>query len=462
MPTECNSEVFRFPEVAKKAVVAGFDGGMMTSDAGMLLLGQADRALRLTERLAGCFTDTRNPVLVEHTVKTLVKQRVYGIALGYEDLSDHDEWRHDPVLATQVGKLKARRSDCAPVAGKSTLNRLELSRATPTRYHKLAHNAEEIEQSFVDLFQESYRTPPEEIILDLDATDDPIHGHQEGRFFHGYYDCYCYLPLYIFCGDQLLAAKLRVSNIDAAAGATEEVQRIVAQLRASWPKTRIVLRADSGFCREELMSWCERNGVDYVFGLARNNRLVKQIGKQLAAAKDDSETTGHSARRFKEFLWTTQKSWSRHRRVIGKAEWTQGAANPRFIVTSLTKAQGYGNGQALYERTYCARGEMENRIKECQADLFADRTSTATLEANQLRLWMASMAYVLIESIRRLALTTTQLAEATCGTIRRKLFKIGALVTVSVRRIKIGCATACPYKHVFATAYAALATVNSS
>jgi hypothetical protein len=462
MPTECNSELFRFPDVAKKAVVAGFDGGMMTSDAGMLLLGQADRAIRLTERLAGCFTDTRNPVLVEHTVETLVKQRVYGIALGYEDLSDHDELRHDAVLATQVGKLKAHRSDCAPVAGKSTLNRLELSRATPTRYHKVAHNAEGIEQAFVDLFQESYRAPPEEIILDLDATDDPIHGHQEGRFFHGYYDCYCYLPLYIFCGDQLLAAKLRVSNIDAAAGATEEVERIVTRLRRTWPKTRIILRADSGFCREELMAWCEANNVHYLFGLAKNVRLVKQIGKQLAAARAESDKTGQPARRFKEFMWTTQKSWSRRRRVIGKAEWTQGGANPRFIVTSLTKAHGYGQGHALYEKTYCARGEMENRIKECQADLFADRTSTATLEANQLRLWMASMAYVLIESIRRLALGTTQLAQATCGTIRRKLFKIGALVTVSVRRIKIACATACPYKHVFATAYAALATVNSS
>jgi hypothetical protein len=462
MPTECTSELFRFPDVEKKAVVAGFDGGMITSDAGVLLLGQADRAIGLTRRLAQCFTDHRDAKLIEHTVSTLIKQRVYGIALGYEDLNDHDELRHDPVLATQVGKLKANRKDCAPVAGKSTLNRLELSRAAPTRYHKIAHNAAEIEQSFVDLFEESHRKPPKEIILDLDATDDPIHGHQEGRFFHGYYDGYCYLPLYIFCGDQLLAAKLRVSNIDAAAGAAEEVRRIVAQLRTSWPKTRIILRADSGFCREELMTWCEANNVHYLFGLAKNARLVKQIGKQLAAAKTESEKTGQPARRFKEFMWTTQKSWGRRRRVIGKAEWTQGGANPRFIVTSLTEAEGFGNGRALYEKTYCARGEMENRIKECQADLFADRTSTATLQANQLRLWMASMAYVLVESMRRLALTTTQLAQATCGTIRNKLLKIGALVTISVRRVKIACATACPYKHVFATAYAALAAHNSS
>jgi hypothetical protein len=462
MQTECSNEVFQFPAVEKKAVVAGFDGGKITSDAGMLLLGQADRVIGMTKRLAGCFTDTRDARFIEHTVTTLVRQRVFGIALGYEDLNDHDELRHDPVLATAIGKLEANRKDCAPAAGKSTLNRLELSRAMPTRYHKIAHDGSAIEHLLVDLFIESHKQAPEEIILDLDATDDPIHGHQEGRFFHGYYDCYCYLPLYIFCGDQLLASKLRVSNIDGAAGATEEVERIIAQLRRKWPKTRIILRADGGFCRETLMAWCEANDVHYLFGLAKNPRLVKQISKQLAAAKTASDKTKQPARRFKEFMWTTHKSWSRRRRVVGKAEWTQGEANPRFIVTSLTKAEGYGDGQALYEKTYCARGEMENRIKECQMDLFADRTSTATLQANQLRLWMASMAYVLVESVRRLALSTTSLAQATCGTIRRKLFKIGALVTISVRRIKIACATACPYKHVFAAAHAALVAQNSS
>jgi Transposase DDE domain group 1 len=461
MPTECNRELFQFPDVEKKAVVAGFDGGVITTDAGGMLLGQADRAIRLTKRMAACFTDHRDPVFVEHTVETLITQRIFGIALGYEDLNDHDELRHDRVLATLVGKLEANRKDCAPVAGKSTLNRLELSRAMPTRYHKVAHDAEAIERLPVDLFQESYKRPPKEIILDLDATDDPLHGDQEGKFFHGYYNCYCYLPLYIFCGDQLLASKLRVSNIDGAAGALEEMQRIIGQLRRRWPKTRIVLRADSGFCREELMAWCEANNVHYLFGLARNERLVKAIRKQLAAAKAESEKTGQPARRFKEFRWTTRKSWSCRRRVVGKAEWTQGEANPRFIVTSLTKAEDYGDGRALYEKTYCARGEMENRIKECQADLFAGRTSTATLQANQLRLWMASMAYILVESIRRLALKKTQLAQATCGTIRRKLFKIGALVTISVRRVKIACATACPYKQVFASAYTALAALDS-
>jgi Transposase DDE domain group 1 len=461
MPTECSTKFFDFARVESKTVVAGFDGGMITSDAGALLLGQADRAIGMADRLARCFTDHRDPVLVEHMVGTLIKQRVYGIALGYEDLNDHDEFRHDPVLATLVGKLEARRKDCAPAGGKSTLNRLELSRATPTRYHKIAHDAGAIEALFVDLFLDAHKAPSREIILDLDATDDPLHGHQEGRFFHGYYDCYCYLPLYIFCGDQLLAARLRPANIDGSAGASVEVARLVTQIRKRWPGTRIILRADSGFCREELMGWCEANGVHYLFGLARNERLVKQISGQLAAVRAESEETGRPARRFREFMWSTRKSWSRRRRVVGKAEWTQGEANPRFIVTSLTGAEGYGDGRVLYEKIYCARGEMENRIKECQMDLFADRTSTATLQANQLRLWFASMAYVLVESVRRLALGKTQLAQATCGTIRRKLFKIGALVTISVRRVKIACASACPYQGVFASAYTALATLDS-
>ena len=354
-------------------------------------------------------------------------------------------------MAVLAGKLSARRKDCAPVAGKSTLNRLELSRPEATRYHKVSYEAEAIEALFGALFLESFKAPPEEIILDLDATDDPLHGHQEGRFFHGYYDCYCYLPLYIFCGDQLLAAKLRPSDIDGAAGAVEEVRRIVAQIRRRWPDVRIVLRADSGFAREALMAWCEANGVDYIFGLARNTRLVAEIADELGKARDESTASGKPARRFKDFVWRTRDSWSRERRVIGKAEWTQGEANPRFIVTTLTEQDG--DGRKLYETVYCARGEMENRIKECQIDLFADRTSTATMRANQLRLWFASMAYVLVESIRRLALQTTDLANATCGTIRRKLFKIGALVTISVRRVKLAMASGCPYKPAFETVH---------
>jgi hypothetical protein len=352
--------------------------------------------------------------------------------------------RHDPVMAILAGKLQARRKDCAPVAGKSTLNRLELSRSQATRYHKISHDEKAIERLLVDLFLEAHGRAPKQIILDLDATDDPLHGHQEGRFFHGYYDCYCYLPLYVFCGDQLVAAKLRPANIDASAGAVEEIARIVGQVRKSWPAVRIVLRADSGFAREALMAWCETNGVAYIFGLAKNKRLVQAIAAELTEAKEESKTSDKPARRFKELSWSTRKSWSRERRVIAKAEWTQGEANPRFILGSSPRTTSLsperGDARHLYEKVYCARGEMENRIKECQLDLYADRTSTATFRANQLRLWFASMAYVLIDSLRRIALPGSDLAQATCGTIRRKLFKIGALVTISVRRIKLAMA----------------------
>ena len=460
MPTECSTDWFGFARVEGRDVVAAFDGGAITSDAGALLLGSTNRAIKLIDRFAGCFRDGRCQELVEHRVETLVGQRVLGIALGYEDLNDHDELRHDPVMAVLAGKLEAHRKDCAPVAGKSTLNRLELSRPEATRYHKIAHDRAAIEGLLVDLFIETHEQPPEEIILDLDATDDPLHGRQEGRFFHGYYDCYCYLPLYVFCGDQLLAAKLRTANIDASAGAMEEIARIVGQVRKPWPGVRILLRADSGFAREAVMAWCEANGVDYIFGLAKNKRLARAIAAELIQAKKESKTSGNPARRFKEFNWSTRKSWSRERRVIAKAEWTQDKANPRFIVTSLSQAKG--DARHLYEKVYCARGEMENRIKECQLDLFADRTSTATFSANQLRLWFASMAYVLIDSLRRIALPGTDLAQATCATIRRKLFKIGALVTISVRRIKLAMASGCPYQTVFAQAHRALAAIDTT
>jgi hypothetical protein len=357
-------------------------------------------------------------------------------------------------MAVLAGKLSARRKDCAPVAGKSTLNRLELSRAEPTRYHKISHDEAAIEGLFVDLFLEAHAKAPKQIILDLDATDDPLHGHQEGRFFQGYYNCYCYLPLYIFCGRHLLAAKLRPSNIDGAAGSVAEAARIIGQIRRCWPRTRILLRADSGFCREDLMAWCEANRVDYLFGLARNTRLVAEISAELAAARAESEQTDKPARRFKDFTWSTLDSWSRPRRVVGKAEWTQGEANPRFVVTSLGRDET--EARHLYEKTYCARGEMENRIKECQLDLFADRTSANPMRANQLRLWFASMAYVLVAALRRIGLRHAQFADATCGTIRLKLLKIGALVTISVRRIKIAMASGCPYAHEFGLAHALL------
>jgi Transposase DDE domain group 1 len=442
MPTECSAEVFDFGIVETRTVEAAFDAGLVTSDAGGLLLGATDRAINLVARFSSCFHDERRAELIEHEVATLVGQRVYGIALGYEDLNDHDELRHDPMMAVLAGKLAARREDCAPVAGKSTLNRLELSKLEPTRYHKISHNPVAIKKLLVDLFLEAHERAPKQIILDLDATDDPLHGEQEGRFFHGYYDCYCYLPLYVFCGRHLLAAKLRRANIDGAAGSVQEVARIVAQLRRRWARVRILLRADSSFAREDLMAWCEANGVDFLFGLAKTERLIVEIKTELDLAAAKSGRSGKPERRFKDFMWTTRASWSRRRRVVAKAEWTQGEANPRFVVTSLRRDEC--KARYIYEKVYCARGDMENRIKECQLDLYADRTSTATMRANQLRLWFYSMAYVLLCATRRIGLHDTEFAKATCGTIRLKLLKIGALVRVSVRRIKIAMASACP------------------
>ena len=459
MQTECSVDLFGFAPVAGRAVVAGFDGGKMTSDAGAVLLGATDRTIGLIERFAGCFTDHREADLIEHKVATLVGQRVFGLALGYEDLINHDELRHDPVMAILAGKLEARRSNCAPLAGKSTLNRLERSPTEPSRYHKISYEAAKIEGLFVDLFLDAHAAPPPQIILDLDATDDPLHGHQEGRFFHGYYDNYCYLPLYIFCGRHLLAAKLRPANIDASAGSVEEASRIVTQIRRRWPAVRITLRADAGFAREGLMTWCENNRVDFLFGLARNSRLVGEIAAELAAAAELSQRTGQPARRFKDFAWRTRDSWSCERRVIAKAEWTKGEANPRFIVTSLTREEH--QARHLYEKLYCARGEMENRIKECQLDLYADRTSTHTMRANQLRLWFASIAYVLVCALRRIGLAHTQFAKASCGTIRLRLLKIGALVGTSVRRIKLAMPSAFPYQAEYRAAHAALAATGN-
>ena len=454
MPTQCSRDLFGYEVVEGRQVVAAFDGGEVTSDAGALLLGATDRAIGLVTRFAACFDDGRVQDQIEHTVEAMVAQRVFGIALGYEDLIDHDQLRHDPVLATLAGKLTAKRRDCAPLAGKSTLNRLEHAPLTPSRYHKIGHDPAAIEGLFVALFLEAHRTPPPQIILDLDATDDRVHGHQEGRFFHGYYDCYCYLPLYVFCGRHLLAAKLRRSNIDASAGALAEIERIVAQIRARWPKVEILLRADSGFARDDLMAWCEAHRVDFVFGLARNDRLLGQIADDLAAVEVTSLERGAPARRFADFAWRTLDSWSRERRVVAKAEHLPKGSNPRFVVTSLPASAI--DARTLYEDLYCARGEVENRIKEQQLDLFADRTSAVTMRANQLRLWFASFAYVLIEALRRIGLRFTQFATATCGTIRLKLLKIGAQVRVSVRRIKVAMASACPFQTEYHLAYLSL------
>jgi Transposase DDE domain group 1 len=452
MLTECRQDSLDFSSLGGRKVTAAFDGGSITSNAGALLLRETDRRIGLSRQVSACFKDGRRQDRVEHAVETLVAQRIHGIALGYEDLNDHDELRHDPVLGLVSGKAEAHRQDCAVLAGKSTLNRLEHApRTEDDRYRKLSVDEGAMKRLFVSLFLKSHPTPPERIILDLDATDDPIHGDQEGRFFHGYYKGYCYLPLYIFCGRELLLAKLRPSNIDASAGAKEEAAFIVAQIRQSWPTVDIWLRADSGFCREEVMAWCEDNGVHYVFGLARNARLEASIANELAEAQAKAKESGKPERIFKELRYQTHKSWSRERRVVAKAEHLLKGPNPRFIVTSLG-CEAF-EAQELYEKIYCARGEMENRIKECQLDLFADRTSAASLRANQLRLWFASLAYVLVTALRRMALQGTELAQATAGTIRLKLLKLGALVTLSVRRVKIAIASACPLKGVFANAH---------
>jgi len=454
MRTQCNAEQLEFSCIGRRRVVAAFDGGQVSSDAGALLLAHTDRAIGLIDRLAGCFVDGRAPELIEHSVRTLVAQRVLGIAAGYEDLNDHDALRADPLWGSLIGKLTARRRDCEPLAGKSTLNRLERSADRQGRYHKISHDGRAIEGLFVDLFLQAHARPPRRIVLDLDATDDPLHGEQEGRFFHGYYDGYCYLPLYIFCGRHLLVAKLRRADGDGAVGSVEEVQRIVAQIRQRWPKVQIILRADSGFAREALMGWCEQNTVDYLFGLARNARLQRVIGKQMQQAKEQAARTGKPARVFRDFTYRTRKSWSRTRRVVGKAEHLGGKANPRFVVTSLPKSQW--PMQELYEKRYCARGEMENRIKEAQLQLFADRTSTHTFKANQLRLWLSSFAYVLIEALRRLGLKGTSLSMASANSIRIKLIKIGALIAISVRRLKLAMSSAHPYQPEFIAAFHAL------
>jgi hypothetical protein len=450
--TQCSETLFPFEAHFSRRVVAEFSGERLTTEGGSLLLRAADRKIGLLRRVVGCFSDTRDPQRIEHELSEMLAQRIYGLALGYEDLNDHEQLRQDPLLGVLAGK----RNLGEPLAGKSTLNRLELTPVgspAAERYNKISYSAEALDALLVDLFLEAHPRAPREIVLDLDATDTPLHGRQEARFFHGYYGHYCYLPLYVFCGDHLLCARLRPSNIDASAGSLEEVQRIVRQIRARWPKTRIILRADSGFCREELLAWCENNDVDYVFGFARNQRLRRIIGRAMQQAKQEHRRTGKPARVFCEFAYRTKKSWSRARRVIAKAEQIAGKENPRYLVTSLG-AQDWP-AQKLYEQLYCARGEMENRIKE-QLSLFADRMSTETLRANQLRLYFSSLAYALVEALRRLGLAGTEWAQAQADTIRLKLLKIAAQVRVTARRIWVRYSCAYPWQNVFAAAWAAL------
>ena len=463
MPTECNQESFQFHPLRKRQVRGRFDGGAITSDAGGLLLREVEKRTGIVAQLAACFRDHRDPARIEHTVEELVAQRVYGLAMGYEDLNDHEELRRDPLLAVLVEKAdpqgedrRRERDTGQALAGKSTLNRLELTGAEVSedeRYKKIALDAAAVDRMVVEVFLEAHREAPPEIILDLDCTDDPLHGEQEGRFFHGYYGHYCYLPLYIFCGEHLLGARLRPSNIDPAAGSKRELERIIAQIRAAWPEVRIIVRGDSGFCREELMAWCEEQGIDYVLGLAKNERVKAAITAELEQAAEQYRQTGRAARVFQEFAYQTRESWSRARRVIAKAEHLEKGSNPRFVVTSLGADQW--PAQALYENLYCARGEMENRIKE-QLMLFADRTSTAFLRSNQIRLYFSSAAYLLMHALRRLALRGTELAQAQCVTIRLKLLKIGALIRVTVRKVWLSLAGGYPYVDLFRQVYAQL------
>ncbi len=461
MHTDCNAERMEFQALGRRAVVGCFDGGPMTSDAGGLLLREVEARTGILEQFSACFVDHRHADLIEHTVADLIAQRVYALALGYEDLNDHDRLRGDPLLATLVGKTdplgadrKAHRDQGKALAGKSTLNRLELTPPdadSASRYKKIVLDPGAVDRFFVDVFLAAHTRAPDRIVLDVDATDDPLHGEQEGRFFHGYYRNYCYLPLYIFCGDHLLCARLRCSNQDGAAGAQEELARIVGQIQQAWPQTQIVIRADSGFCREDLMAWCEATaGVEYCLGLARNTRLASSIEDELRQAMQQYQETGRAARVFKDFSYQTRKSWSRARRVIAKAEHLPKGANPRFIVTSFSPEAF--PGRALYEDLYCARGEMENRIKEQQLDMFADRTSASLMRANQIRLWLSSVAYTLVQTLRRIALRGTKMARAQCATIRVRLLKIGARVRVSVRRVFISLPRAAPAQEIFAIA----------
>jgi len=446
--------------------VASFDGGDITSDAGSMLLRAADDRIGLLDRFAGCFSDYRDARRVEHSVAELARQRVFGLALGYEDLVDHDDLRRDPLLSSLVGKrdlLGARRGERDRghgLAGSRTLNRLELSRpetAGRDRYRRISLDHEAVDRLFVDVFLEAHKRAPRRIVLDLDATDDPLHGKQEGRFFHGYYDCYCYLPLYVFCGEHLLAARLRPSNIDGAAGSLEELERIVGRIRGRWPKVQIIVRGDSGFCREWLMSWCEQQGVDYILGLARNPRLEDRCAALMDVARGLSEIAERTVKLYSFFRWRTLDSWSRERLVIAKGEYSPLGPNPRFIVTSLP-CSSTKEAKEQYRRMYCARGDMENRIKEQQLYLFADRTSAHTMRANQVRLYMSSVAYVLMAAIRRLALRGTDLARAQCGTIRTRLLKIGARIRVTVRRVWVHMASSYPLADLFMLALRRLRT----
>lgn len=441
-----------------------FSAGLVSSDGGALLLREADQCLGLSEKLAACFTDYRRADLIDHSVQELVAQRTMGLALGYEDLDDHDELAKDPLLATVVGKQDItgeNRKQCRDqaLASSSTLGRMERTKEdanSDSRYEKIVVNFDAVELVFLAAFIKSYQgVTPKRIVIDLDPSDVPLYGAQEERFFHGYYKQYCYLPMYVYCGEYPLSVQMRPSNIDGAKGAKELCERIVEELRSVWPDTHIIIRADSGFCRDELLSWCEETpGVDYVIGLAKNSRLKEKIAKQAERARREHLVTGRAARAFRDFSYRTQKTWSRKRRVVGKAEHLAKGANPRFVVTSLSAKEF--EKRYLYEELYCARGEMENRIKEVQLDLFGDRASCHTFRGNALRFWFAMAAQLLVVTIRKVGLVGTELEKAQAKTLRTKLFKIGALVTVSVRRIYVRLSSAFPRQELLALALSRL------
>lgn len=460
MTCQPTTEKLLWEDLGRRGVESDFGGGHVSSDGGGLLLRELDTRLRFIERMGACFSDFRNPELIEHTLPELLRQRVFGLALGYEDLNDHEALSRDPLLATLVGKLdplghrRARHKDRGlPLASPSTLGRIERTRADAneeSRYEKVVCDFDALVELFVQIFTESYDSAPSTLTLDLDPSDVALHGQQEDRFFHGYYGQYCYLPMYLYCGEFPLAVKLRPSNIDGSLGTVEMLEPVVAQLRRRWPEVQIIIRGDSAFCRESLMAWCEAHGVDYVLGLARNSRLQSAIKKQMEKARREHLQIGHASRRFRDFRYRTRSSWSRSRRVIGKAEYLAKGENPRFVVTSLP-ARHYEK-RYIYEELYCPRGEMENRIKEQQLDLFGDRASSHRFRGNEVRLWYSMAAHLLVVGLRRLALAGTELAKAQAATLRVKLLKIGAVVRVSVRRVFVQLSSAYPRQNLFSTA----------
>jgi DDE family transposase len=433
--TELDLGVIEFGRVGRRVVEGRFDGGSMTSDAGVMLLSATDRRLGLIQAAARCVADPRNPLLITHAVRDMLRQRVYGLALGWEDLNDHKALRCDVAMQTAVGVDRE-------VASAPTLCRLEswADRATAVRLHEL----------LIEQFIASFKAPPRELVLDFDATDNPLHGQQEGRFFHGYYDSYCYLPLYVFCGQQLLCAYLRRSRIDAAKHAAAILKLLVRRLRRAWPAVRVIFRGDSGFCRRRIMNWCERAGVGYVIGLARNARLEQRVQYAQLALKDEYERSGAKQRWISEFAYAA-KTWPHERRVVTRLEWGSQGGNPRFVVSNLEHPPEH-----LYDHIYCQRGEAENRIKEAQMGLFATRTSCHYFAANQLRVLLAALAYVLIERLRALALQGTELATAQIDTLRIKLLKLAAVLTRNTRRIRLYFASNWPSAPIFAQAMRAL------